>query len=267
MDAASYRQSDNEISRTQDLMRIVSGFVENAQTALDIGARDGHFSRLFTEYFSSVTALDLEKPEIPHDNIDCIKGDLTSLQMQDNSFDFVFCSEVLEHIPTEKLHVACGELARVTKRFLLVGVPFDQDIRLDQTTCLSCERTNPPWGHVNSFDTQRLYQLFSSLHVRETSFVGLAKSRTNFLSAWLMNLAMNPYGTYEQDERCIYCGNELRQPSNNTLINKLMRKSAVWLRNIQLTFSSPKPIWVHILFEKEQGSPKEKNAAQTRNHL
>ena len=38
-------------------------------SVLDVGARDGYLSRLLTEHFTSVTALDLEKPSIAHDRI------------------------------------------------------------------------------------------------------------------------------------------------------------------------------------------------------
>jgi hypothetical protein len=56
---ASYRNSPAEITRTRDLMAIVP---KNLSTVLDIGARDGHFSRLLREHFESVTALDLTMP-------------------------------------------------------------------------------------------------------------------------------------------------------------------------------------------------------------
>ena len=116
-------------------IRSISG---NGKSALDIGARDGHFSVLLTELFGDVTALDLEKPTVSHNKITCVKGDITSLDFDDNTFDLVFCAEVLEHIPPHLLKKATFELSRVSREFLLIGVPYKQDIRVGRTTCYSC---------------------------------------------------------------------------------------------------------------------------------
>jgi ubiquinone/menaquinone biosynthesis C-methylase UbiE len=106
------------------LIRIIVNLASSGQNALDIGARDGHFSKLLTEYFRPVFALDLEKPSIKHKNVECVQGDVTNLDFPDNQFDFVFCAEVLEHIPTNLLEKACFDLSRVSKQYLLIGVPY-----------------------------------------------------------------------------------------------------------------------------------------------
>jgi hypothetical protein len=70
------------------------------------------------------------------------------LGFADDFFDFVLCAEVLEHIPTASLSRACSELGRVSKHYVLIGVPYRQDIRVGRTTCWSCRKKNPPWGHI-----------------------------------------------------------------------------------------------------------------------
>ena len=159
---------------------------------LDIGARDGYFSQLLTEYFDEVTALDLEKPDFSFPRVTTVAGDATNLQFADDSFDCVFCAEVLEHIPD--VAQACREIARVARHEILIGVPYKQDTRLGRTTCQSCGRKNPPWGHLNRFDERRLAKLFPGLSVEASSFVGSARSETNPLSTMLMDVAGNPWG-------------------------------------------------------------------------
>jgi len=207
----TYRESELENKRTNDLMRLVRLIPNNILTILDVGARDGHFSILLAECCATVTALDLEKPSFSHNNnINCVQGDITNLKLGDNSFDLVFCTEVLEHIPSHQLQKACSELTRISKEFLLIGVPYKQDIRVGRTTCYSCAGHNPPWGHVNSFDRSRLEDLFPFFNISEISFIGETNIRTNFLSTFLMDLAGNPYGTYNQEEPCIHCGKTLK---------------------------------------------------------
>jgi hypothetical protein len=108
----------------------------------------------------------------------------------------------LEHIPN--VVQACREIERVAGHEVIIGVPYKQDTRLGRTTCRSCGGKNPPWGHVNPFDERRLARLFPGLSIKASSFVGSVRSETNPVSTMLMDMAGNPWGTYEQDEPCIY---------------------------------------------------------------
>ncbi len=182
-----YRQSEREQARSADLLRLLP---RGRKSVLDIGARDGYFSQLLTEHFEEVTALDLEKPAFEYPRVTTVAGDITKLQFPDSSFDCVFCAEVLEHIPA--LEQACRELARVARHEVVIGVPFRQDTRCGRTTCRQCGKSNPPWGHVNNFDEQKLRKLFPELAVRATSFVGSNNEVTNPVSTMLMEMAGNP---------------------------------------------------------------------------
>lgn len=249
MDLVAYRNSASEKARVADLMGLIP---ENGDSALDIGARDGFISRLLADHFLSVTALDLEKPTIEHERIQCIQGDITALAFESNTFDLVFCAEVLEHIAPQLLKTACYELARVTKGYVLVGVPFKQDIRLGRTTCGKCGKVNPPWGHVNNFDEVRLATLFPELTIVKQSFVGETRSKTNGFSSALMDWAGNPYGTYSQDEPCIHCGAHLSNPIPRTVMQKVFTKAAFWGMTMQKPFIAPHGNWIHLLLKKNR---------------
>lgn len=248
-----YRQSQRESERAEDLLRLISSYSNTQHSVIDIGARDGYFSTRLTQYFDSVTALDLEKPTIDEERIHCVQGDIRCFDFEDSSFDFVFCAEVLEHIPTSSLEQACAELARVSREFLLIGVPYRQDLRAGRTTCYSCGQKNPPWGHVNRFDEYRLMRLFPGYEVQETSFVGQTKARTSPIATWLMDLAGNPYGTYHQEEPCIGCGNKLKNPPPRKFYQKVFTKMAFLLNRVQICFSTAQPNWIHLLLRKKKG--------------
>ncbi|WP_303286538.1 class I SAM-dependent methyltransferase [Marinobacter sp. SS8-8] len=250
MDLSEYRKNDSEQQRTEDLMQHITRISGDGKSALDIGARDGHFSILLTEFFDKVTALDLLKPNISSSRITCVQGDITNLDFDDNTFDLVFCAEVLEHIPPHLLEKAASELSRVTREFLLIGVPYKQDIRIGRTTCSSCGGKGPPWGHVNSFDENELISLFPLLTTNKVTFVGETDARTNFMSVFFMDIAGNPYGTYNQEEKCIHCGKKLKSPPERTLFQKIFTRVAFHLKNLQKPFNRPHPNWIHILFHK-----------------
>jgi SAM-dependent methyltransferase len=245
MNLSDYRASALEKQRTTDLLGLMP---QTGQMALDIGARDGHFSQLLAQNFQSVVALDLEKPRFEHPKVECVQGNAARLQYADGTFDFVFCAEVLEHIPPDLLPQVCHEIQRVCSGKVLIGVPYRQDIRVGRSTCQSCGGKNPPWGHVNHFDEKKLSALFSSCNVERMSFVGSRVEQTNALACWLMDWAGNPYGTYTQEEPCIHCGQALGAPPERSLGKKILTRMAFlaqrWTRLCTATRQLDSPAFV-----------------------
>ncbi len=247
MNLGEYRLSATEQDRTNNLLALMP---EHGRVALDVGARDGHFSRLLAERFDKVIALDIVRPAISHPRIECRQGDVTHLELVDNAVDFVFCAEVIEHIPGNDLATACQELQRVCSDKLLIGVPYRQDIRVGRTTCYTCLGKNPPWGHVNRFDDHSLVSLFLRCHVERKGFVGWNVNQTNALATLLTDLAGNPFGTYHQEEACIHCGHRLMPPPERTVAQKILTKLGYLARSTTAPFAQPHANWIHVLFAK-----------------
>jgi SAM-dependent methyltransferase len=246
VDLEQYRAGEREQARTADLLRVMP---KGRRTLLDIGARDGHFSRILTEYFDEVTALDLKRPTFDFPRVTTVAGDVTNLEFPDGSFDCIFCAEVLEHVPS--IERACAEIVRVARHEVIIGVPYRQDIRVGRTTCRSCGAINPPWGHVNSFDDQRLHNLFPRLRVLSKSFVGVNHSATNSVAAVLMNWAGNPWGCYQQDEPCTQCGAPLAPPEKRGLASKICSALAHRINRVQELMTRPHANWIHIALSKD----------------
>lgn len=247
MNLTAYRHSEREQARTNDLLALMP---DAGRLALDVGARDGHLSKLLAERFDTVVALDLSRPAIDHPRVAPVQGDACRLPFADGTFDLVTCCEVLEHIPPHLLSSACDEIVRVARASVVIGVPFKQDIRFGRTTCQRCGRTNPPWGHVNSFDEQRLRHLFGSMTLSRQSFVGQTTDGTSALAAALMDFAGNPYGTYSQEEGCVHCGAALGLPPSRTLAQKVATKTAIALNTLQRNVTAPRGNWIHIRLNK-----------------
>jgi SAM-dependent methyltransferase len=243
MDLQQYRQTEQEQARIAGIFRLLP---HGRKSVLEIGARDGYISRLLAERFDEVTALDLEKPTFQFPRVTTVAGDVTRLQFPDNAFDCVLCTEVLEHIPA--LQQACRELVRVARREIIIGVPFRQDTRLGRTTCRQCGKVNPPWAHINTFDEQRLAALFPGVTIQAKTFVGTNNEITNSLSMALMDMAGNPWGTYDQEEPCIHCGAALVAPNGRSLMSRVYSGVAVRLNRLQASTSRPHANWIHIVF-------------------
>jgi hypothetical protein len=244
VDFERYRASPLERTRTEDFLRVLP---RNRDTVLEIGAREGFFSRILTDYFAHVTALDLTTPKVSAPRITPVRGDVTNLRFPDRRFDVVCCLEVLEQIPPALAQQACREMARVARHEVVIRVPFQQDTRIGRTTCLLCGRHNPPWGHVNSFDEDKLRSLFPTMHVSSVSYAGERREATNALSVLLMDLAGNPWGTYEQEERCVYCNGALHRPAERDFLDRGLAALALVLNRLQAKCTPPSPIWMHMV--------------------
>lgn len=223
-----------------------------AATVLEIGAREGTITKLLAQRFQSVTALDLTMPQFQIDRVTPVQGDATALNFANDSFDCVVCTEVLEHIPD--LERACKELSRVAGRYLIVGVPYDQDRRICRLTCSECGKPNPAWGHVNSFSEKRLRELFAQFEPQSILHIGRHKARTNWLSTWLLDLAGNPWGDYSQREPCIYCRKMMQGPAPRSTLKRICSKIAMLLFFAQQRITPETPIWLYASFRKKNGA-------------
>jgi SAM-dependent methyltransferase len=238
-----------EPERTASLMELVP---QGYHTVLDAGARDGYYSIRLAELFDAVTALDLTKPNVQHNRVSCVAGDLTSLPYPDQSFDVVFCTEVLEHIPA--LEKAVSEIKRVAKHAILIGVPYMQDIRIGRVTCVKCGKISQPWGHVNVFDEGKLERLFQPFRAVKQYLVGTDPEgyphKTNAMATWLSDLGRNPYGIYGSDQRCLHCGATVDTKPDRSFFHKVCGAMGVRLMTAHSAFSKRHPTWIHMLFER-----------------
>jgi ubiquinone/menaquinone biosynthesis C-methylase UbiE len=236
----SWRSNAREIGRADILMSLVPG----GETVLDAGARDGYFSKLLAERYRSVVALDLEAPIVDHERVRCVAGDLTALDFPDGSFDCVFCTEVLEHVP--EVEKACREIRRVARKHVIIGVPFQQDLRSGRMMCRECGRIWNAWKHLHSFTQQRLFDLFPSLKPERVLYSGSIKEGTNFLSAALMRIAKYPSGSYNCVEPCT-CGAVIRPPDTG-FVGKLCAGMAYRLNWVQDRFTEEQKDTINVLF-------------------
>ncbi len=205
-------------------------------------------TRRLAQVYRDVTALDLKKPPFQIERVTTAQGDVQRLQFPDNAFECVVCTEVLEHVPD--FAAAAREISRVTSSHVLIGVPYRQDTRAGRMTCTHCGKINPPFGHLNTFDEKKMKRLFPNLQVSSIEYLSTNRERTNFVSTWLQDIARNPYGTYDQEEPCIFCGGKLERPRDLLFVRRIAGALGARLYALQFRLNRPRATWMLVLFQK-----------------
>lgn len=114
----AFSSSAFAIELMQTHQRLISAYSRG--NILDLGAGNLDYKPRLAAHASRYVAMDSERA---HPELDCI-GDGEALPFAANSFDFIFCSQVLEHTPHPWRMVA--EMGRVlmVEGCVMISVPF-----------------------------------------------------------------------------------------------------------------------------------------------
>jgi SAM-dependent methyltransferase len=132
---------------------------------LDIGVGDGYLEMRGHKLGWDVYALDPDAEAIGKLNKQGIKaqvGYIEHMPFEDNEFDFVVASEVLEHLSNEQLKQGIPEITRVLRDggWFVGTVPYKDDLSASMVVCPACGEIFHRWGHLQSFDENAIRQLF-----------------------------------------------------------------------------------------------------------
>jgi ubiquinone/menaquinone biosynthesis C-methylase UbiE len=144
-------------------LRIIKALVAgNKGKILDCGCGEGHLLRELSgdKYGVDYSPLALRKAQKRNPKATILEGDITNLPFDNNSFDVVVCSEVLEHILDYK--TAVSEIIRVTRKGgrMIISVPNERNWTIGRLVTLRFPIKLKE--HLNSFTPLQLIEMFGS---------------------------------------------------------------------------------------------------------
>ena len=131
----------------------------DVRTVVDVGCGDGFLTHLLATRFD-VLAVDRSAVALSRVKVRTIQASADELPLEDRSTDLAFSSEVLEHLPDGVYERATAELARISRRYVLVTVPNRENLRRRYARCPRCRLEFHVDGHLRAFDVATLDALF-----------------------------------------------------------------------------------------------------------
>jgi len=238
----SFRElPDRERTRLIDTLAAVP---LEATSVLEVGFNDFRMTRILARSHDVVT-IDLPRDVIPRpEELKLIFCNVRALPFADATFDIAVCTEVLEHLDEATLRAGTAELRRVSSRYVLVTVPYRQQVRNELFKCSRCGLEENSMGHLRRItedDLQAWFPGWKPLVMRTIAQVN------GHAPVWVYALARrigNVWFDY-WTERCPKCGElDSRVPDN--FLGFFMRR-IIW--RLQ-RFAAGQPAWLLAVFER-----------------
>jgi len=197
------RQTDRA-QRTADLLP------SGVATVADVGCGAGIVTNELRARGKKVVALDFAATPLLQVAPPRVQADVTGLPFPDRAFDAVVASEVVEHLSKPVRRKALAEIMRIADRWILLTVPYREDLARASVCCAECGCTFHRYRHTASFDERSLSHLFSpGFACDRMTLLGNSSPRPLHTAVRLAQLA-GGYVSPGASSRCPMCGNTER---------------------------------------------------------
>lgn len=137
------------------LINNVIDYDKDIKTIADVGCGDGIIiNELVNKIeFNKAVGIDSSEEALSHvdSKVDKLKLSADDIHLENDCIDFVYCVDVLEHLPVNILRASIDEIIRISKNYVFLVTPFMESDAI-KTQCTHCECVFNPYYHVNKFD-------------------------------------------------------------------------------------------------------------------
>ena len=133
--------------KVQELFSIIPASV---RTIIDIGCGNGLITNELNKRFD-VLGVDVNASKLQYVHGKKLQAACDEIPRPDHSFDLVFSSEMLEHLPDDVFERTLKEFERLAKDYILITVPNNEDLDKLLVHCENCGKNYHKNGHLRSF--------------------------------------------------------------------------------------------------------------------
>jgi SAM-dependent methyltransferase len=222
---------------------LVSHVPADAGQILDLGAGRGRIANALKERGHRVVALDCSLVGLQQCDALKVQSSVAQLPFRTSTYDLVICSEVLEHLTPELRTATLREMNRVSRRYILITVPNNEDLRVMQVKCNHCQSVFHAHGHLTSFTLPSLADL---LPYRPVKLLTSGHCERGWRVPLLV-LRHRVLGCYAWDTLliCPTCQNSALKPPHRSFAVKILDKLN------HLMAPEHEAGWLLVLFDKQ----------------
>lgn len=142
----NYNNNVGEIRRAENVVRLIP---EDVKSLLDVGCGNGIITNMIKKPF--VVGLDFARIPLNQVKTNKIQGTIDQLPIKSNEFDLIILTEVLEHLENKIYIKATNEIKRLRAKYILISVPFNENIEIDLCKCSVCGNLFNVFHHYRKF--------------------------------------------------------------------------------------------------------------------
>ena len=203
---------------------IISKIPKNVNSILDVGCGNGWVAKEFLPKGKQVYSLDVSvtnpaivKKLYQSEKHFCITADSFHLPFNDNSFDCVIASEIIEHVFDPAGFIK--ELFPLVNKGgrLIITTPYKE--KLIYYLCIHCNQKTPANAHIHSFDENKLESIYSENNLESFKYETFGNKLLLYLRTYVI-LQFFPFWIWKLKDKCL-----------NFLINKPAHIICIYKKN------------------------------------
>ena len=166
-------QDENNLSRIRETAGLIP---PDTASLADVGCGNGVFVNYLQRAMPSLElfAIDRSRAALEYVRTPKSEGDIAAIPLPKHSYDCVTCLEVIEHLPLDTFQSALSELARVARKYIIVSVPYAENLEQNHTQCPQCKSIFNADLHLRTFSDDDILHLLDreNFHCVQTKKAG-----------------------------------------------------------------------------------------------
>jgi ubiquinone/menaquinone biosynthesis C-methylase UbiE len=150
--------NQERIKKTVDLIP------QNVHSLVDVGCGNGVFVNYLNKFNPKLEIWGFDRSETALKYVKTNKqlGDIVDIPLMNRSMDCITCLEVIEHLSVPAYEQALSELARISNRYIIISVPFEENSEEFFNQCPSCKTIFNYELHFRRFDDKKMLSLLDN---------------------------------------------------------------------------------------------------------